>query len=574
MRSEPSLLTMSEALKLLQSDKAENEKFHIDVISDQLLTQFKIFLKAQMIQLGLSMTCNDEQYNGFVNKCFQPVVDCDAHLLFIDSYSMFLHPNLRSHVAGEPRSENQQNEIMQNYLGAIKALAETSNKPVLIVPIELQNDLFHLVPELVLAKGDLLWFQFMASLLQLANEVKNVTCLRPFEVTDFNQVRFAENGEFLISTLGAQLSAKLVPVLYATLKGHLPVKQNAEKKLLITDLDNTFWAGILGDDGAENLHFGETSKGKLHWFYQKFLTFLHDNGIILAVCSKNDSAVVKGAFGNLKLVCAKERFSYIQANWEIKSVNIGVICKELNLLPSSAVFVDDNQLELDEVKRNHPEIVCLRFPSQLVDLPSFLMELKSYFVRPKPMTSVTSRQESYKALSDLSQVKSSSSQEQYLEYLKSVGMVLSVEKISPAHEARAFELVNKTNQFNLTGKRYSQAEFNRFANSTWVVSLKDKFADHGIIGIVLIENNKLEQFVLSCRVFSRFVEDAVFEIIKDQCESFEFAMTEKNGPTVDFLKSRRAFDEEPMGAQLEIKSYRFSKSMNLKPFPGTVTADT
>ncbi|MFZ4403948.1 MAG: HAD-IIIC family phosphatase [Pseudobdellovibrionaceae bacterium] len=520
-----------------------------------------------MTEEKIRLVYDDERYNGFIEKCYSASNESSCHLLVIDSYSIFLHQTVRSNFEGDVKIDK--NEILKKYFIAIEYFLGVTKQSVIIMPLNLENRIFDLLLEGISSSADLLWYQFVCDLIRLSQKFNNVILMKPIKLGAFNQSRFFDNGEFLVSDLANEVSALLMPIVTYNCKGNLPSEMKGEKKLLITDLDNTFWGGILGDDGIEGLHYSETSKGKRFFLYQKFLNFLNDNGVILAICSKNDQNAVIQAFESLNFICKQNRFSKIVANWNLKSQNIDFICKELNILPSSAVFIDDNPLEIEEVKINCPDIQTILFDTSQVD--SFLLSIGAYFVKPHPSTSVEERKESYKVLEKINLAQSTLSTDGYFNYLTSINMCLSIHKLTGGDRNRAFELLNKTNQFNLNGHRFSIEEFNNLLDNIWTVSLVDQFAEHGIIGIVILKDSCLEQFVLSCRVFSRNIEDAIVDFFKDQIRFVSFCKTLKNDPTAEFLKSRKVVKNiDEIDYINTLTRLEFVTSNQLNIFPGSI----
>jgi len=571
MNSENTLMSLSEALKVINaSNSGKLTQYSVNLISDQLMTQFKIFLKARLRSWNIDLTFDDEKYNGFLTKCFEAKTEnrANINLMIIDSYSLLIHPNLRSSEVNSRLNVDLLRENSKRYLDALETFFQSNHKVTIIQFFNLKNEIFNLQPCKEIREEDIVWNELLLEIYKLTLKYKHVHVFDSENLV-FNQVRFVDNGEYLISENASKLSHTLSASLFAHLTGVMPKELKAEKKLLISDLDNTFWGGILGDDGIENLHFSETSKGKIFWLYQKFLNFLHSEGIVLAVCSKNNHANVIEAFNKLQLVCPVEKFSLVVANWDVKSQNIKSICENLNILPESTVFVDDNPLEIEEVKSFNELITCVQFPNKIGDFESFLLQLKSYFSKANRSTSIQMRHESYRALNEINMAREGAkSTDQYYEYLKSVDMKLEINPLDANNRQRAFELLNKTNQFNFHGRRYSEEEFKTFENFAWTISLKDKFANHGIIGVVLLNDFHIEQFVLSCRVFSRHIEDSVFESFRNKIKTFSFKKTEKNNPALDFLLRVGFIKDVSEISQDQIRIFEINNWDKLIGFPG------
>jgi FkbH-like protein len=361
------------------------------------------------------------------------------------------------------------------------------------------------------------------------------------------EVWYLNNGEPLRSVSASGYALEISTVIN-NLQNLFSV---TKKKLLITDLDNTFWSGIIGDDGVESVEFLDSKNGLIHSLYQKFLRLLSSEGVVLAVCSKNSPEVIEQAFEVLELPCPKDRFALISANWGAKSQNIKDICARLNLLPSSAVFVDDNDFELDEVSREIPELEFVKFPDAIDKLPEFLSRLRAYFCRLRIDDGAENRIKSYQTASERDVFSLETPSHNYQAYLKSLNMSLRINRVADRSNSRVLELINKTNQFNLNGRRLTATDYdNKLKNAdVFSVSLEDKNMDFGIIGALVVDKIKngyvFSTAVLSCRVFSRGIETAMFDSISkallrrdtSSVISIDYVPTERNGPVASIVAS-------------------------------------
>ncbi len=277
-------------------------------------------------------------------------------------------------------------------------------------------------------------------------------------------------------------------------------------KAIITDLDNTLWKGVLAE--MDELVPGDHTEG---WpiGYAEALLICKQRGILLAICSKNDDAQTRINFdkvwyGRLRL----DDFASIRINWRPKSENIREILAELNILPEHALFIDDNPLEIAEVQRAFPQMRTLSG-----DPHRWRMEL-IYGVPtqvPRLSEEAAQRTEWLQAKVQREQMAATASdREGYLRDLQLRAEIRSIHADDKAFD-RAVELINRTNQFNTTGRRWSAAELRRFdgdGGRLWILRAADRFAEHGIVSVALIQSGRLRQMVLSCRVFGLGLEDA------------------------------------------------------------------
>ena len=285
------------------------------------------------------------------------------------------------------------------------------------------------------------------------------------------------------------------------------------KKVLVTDLDNTLWGGVIGDDGMEGIQLGTTSAvGEAYRAFQQYIKKLSERGILVAVCSKNDHDTAMEPFRtHPEMVLKESDIVCFKANWQPKPENIKQIAAELSLGTDSFVFVDDNPAEIDIVKQWLPEVDCVHLgadPSEFIQrlAESRLFECASITYED------TQRTRQYRSEQERSQLQSAVGD--YDQFLASLEMVATVSPITSIDLPRAAQLINKSNQFNLTTKRRSEAELQGFLGDKgrygMTVRLQDRFGDHGLISVVLAESQGeslvIDTWVMSCRVLHRGVE--------------------------------------------------------------------
>lgn len=320
----------------------------------------------------------------------------------------------------------------------------------------------------------------------------------------------------------------------------------APKKGLITDLDDTLWRGILGEVGIDGISWDLDHHSQMHAFYQCLLNALSKEGVLLAAASKNEPSLVQEAFNRKDLVLAPHSVFPLEVSWGPKSESVARILKTWNVGADSVVFVDDTPLELAEVKAAHPGIECIQFPTKdSVAIYELVLHLRDRFGK-----SVIAEEDSIRSDSIRRQHASAETQEaakgapsSFLEQLEAeIGFNFTKSPLDP----RALELVNKTNQFNLNGKRYTEASWHKYflnpASFLITVSYKDKFGPLGKIAVIagsLSRRLHIDMWVMSCRAFSRRIEYRCLEELfaKFDIEEMEldYVQTERNGPLSQFL---------------------------------------
>jgi FkbH-like protein len=307
-------------------------------------------------------------------------------------------------------------------------------------------------------------------------------------------------------------------------------------KGIITDLDNTLWAGIVGEDGIDAVSWDLDKKTQHHGLYQEQLASLAASGTLLAIASKNDARVAGQALARDDMVITQDQFFPIEANWGAKSASIARILAAWNISADSVVFIDDSPIEIAEVSAAFPQMQCRLFPSNdpaaVLDL---LNELRDRFGRFSVSDEDKLRSQSLRASSELKQSNADPET-----FLASAEAQLKLAWNQP--DARSLELINKTNQFNLNGRRIDDADWHRRLSDPshflLTVSYTDKFAPLGKIAVALGQVDAdavvLSAWVMSCRAFSRRIEHGTLQAIFERFDCSEirlcFEPTERNAP--------------------------------------------
>jgi len=323
------------------------------------------------------------------------------------------------------------------------------------------------------------------------------------------------------------------------------------KKLLILDLDNTLWGGIVGDCGWPNIGLGgHDAAGEAYKDFQRALKSLQRRGIILGLVSKNDEKVALEAIDrHPEMVLRRDDFAGWRINWEDKATNILELVRELNLGADAAVFIDDNPAERGRVAAAVPQIFVPSWPTDPLEYRRAL-EALSCFDTVSISEEDRNRTRSYVAQRRLANERPAVS---LREWLTSLDLEVEVRPLSGENLRRVAQLLNKTNQMNLSTRRLTEQELlswsTQESNRVWAVSVKDRYADHGITGIVSTACSgpdcSIVDFILSCRVFGRDVESVMVGLAVEEAQrrgatrlSATYLKTEKNAPTLEFFEKR------------------------------------
>lgn len=319
------------------------------------------------------------------------------------------------------------------------------------------------------------------------------------------------------------MSTSVIPDLAYSAAAIIKALYGRNKKVIDLDLDNTLWGGVIGDDGVEGIELGpETSVGMSFYEFQRFLKKYKDYGVLLAVCSKNDEENALLGLRHPDSVLSPEDFVSIKANWESKDKNISESADELGLLTDGFVFIDDNPAECSIAEAQLPQISAVNLRS--VDQVMYELSRSGFFEVTSVSGDDTRRTEMYAANARrAAQQKSFSS---YEDYLLSLDMKASVTDFQPLQLARITQLANKSNQFNLTTRRYTENEIEEISRDDSRIRLcgrlADKFGDNGIVSVIIgriLENNTLEieLWLMSCRVLKRDMEFAMLDELVHIC---------------------------------------------------------
>ena len=328
------------------------------------------------------------------------------------------------------------------------------------------------------------------------------------------------------------MSTEVIPDLAYSIACIIKSVYGKNKKVIDLDLDNTLWGGVIGDDGQEGIEIGpETATGQSFSEFQSFLKGYKDYGVLLAVCSKNEEENALLGLKHPSSILAPEDFVSIKANWQPKDQNIAESADELSLGIDSFVFVDDNPAECAIVEGQLPSVQTI--PVTSVHDAMYILSRSGYFEITSLSADDMHRSEMYAA-----NAKRAAQQKQfgsYTDYLLSLDMTAVISGFEPVYIQRVTQLTNKSNQFNLTTRRYTENEIQQLSNSSDHIclcgQLSDKFGDNGIVSVVIgkINGNALdiELWLMSCRVLKRDMELAMLDELVSQAKAKD--ITRLNG---------------------------------------------
>ena len=346
-------------------------------------------------------------------------------------------------------------------------------------------------------------------------------------------------------------SESFLPVLASEYLRVVRALTGLTRKCIVLDLDNTLWGGVIGEDGINQIKLGgSAAPGNAFYDFQLSLLALNKRGILLAVCSKNNPEEALDAIENHpSMVLRKSNFAAIRTNWQDKATNIAAIAKELNIGLDSLVFMDDNPAERGLVRQQLPDVLTIELPKDPSGYVRALEQL-DVFETLAVTDEDRRRAEQYQEQHARKEFETEASGDVH-SYLRGLNIAARFEQANPFTLPRIAQLTNKTNQFNVTTRRYTEAEIQAKVDDLdrWLVysvNVSDRFGDSGLTGVAIVEKSdhvwNIDSFLLSCRVLGRGIETAFVKTICDRAWSSgvqtlrgEFIPTQKNAPAAQFF---------------------------------------
>jgi len=362
----------------------------------------------------------------------------------------------------------------------------------------------------------------------------------------FFDTRLWYSSVFPFSPAGAMAVCDGITSLAAAI--HLP-----RAKVIAVDADNTLWGGVIGEDGMNGIALGQEYPGRAYQDFQKKLLCLQQRGFILVLCSKNNPEDVAEVFQNHPhQILKNEHFAAQRVNWLPKPDNLRSMAQELNLGLDAFVFVDDSDYECSAVRHAMPEVEVIQVPARPVEIPACLdalarLEVVSLTAEDLEKTAMYTQERLRKSQRERLAETGGSIED----YLKSLDMRMTIGRDDPSLVARLAQLTQKTNQFNLTTRRYSEEDISGMISgdhhSVYHFSLEDNFGSSGIVGLAIVEigagaDARIDTFLMSCRVIGRLAEQAFLHAVMRDLKSrgvtqivAEYIPTRKNVLVERFL---------------------------------------
>ena len=363
--------------------------------------------------------------------------------------------------------------------------------------------------------------------------------------------KFGENNIFNYKQFfygDIRISLDYIPYLAQELMGYVTAVLGLIKKCIVLDLDNTLWGGIVGEDGFDGIELGDTPNGKAFVEFQKELLSLWNQGIILAINSKNNlEDAMKVISEHPNMLLREKHFANIQINWDDKAINFKKIVDEINIGLNSIVFFDDDKINCERIKQEFPEVLTVNLFGDPSQFSTILKELNDFNVLQRTAED-KKRGEMYSQQRERKNLERNVSN--LNDFLNELDIRVKIKKSNNFLIPRISQLTLKTNQFNLTTRRYQEEEIRNLSNDTnfsvGCAQVLDKFGDNGVTGVYIVKKNEtywtIDTFLLSCRIMGRGVENAILSQILKEAKlngveelRAEFIPTPKNKPAENFL---------------------------------------
>jgi len=379
---------------------------------------------------------------------------------------------------------------------------------------------------------------------------------------DFDQFvrKYGENNIFNYKQFFSgdiKISTEYIPKFVDELMRYVYAVTGITKKCIVLDLDNTLWGGIIGEEGFDNIKLGDNPVGRAFVEFQKRLLALNKRGILLAINSKNNfNDAIEVIQKHPSMILREDNFACIKINCDDKVVNLQRIAEELNIGLDSLVFFDDDPINQEYVRESLPDVLVVDFPKDPSQYSQIITEMKEFEVLRITEEDI---QRSSMYLGQKRRKELENKFDDYNEFLKHMNIQVEVKKADSFTIPRISQLTLKTNQFNMTTKRYQEDEVSKFSSSdnkiVECVQVSDKFGDNGITGTYVIEKKDDEEwiidtFLLSCRIMGRGVEEIMIDQIIEKARlsgikriKGEFIPTAKNKPAENFYE-KLGFNKE------------------------------
>ena len=550
------------------------KKIRIAFLASSTINGFEETMRVKCFQKGIDCMTYVADYNQYN----QEILNQDSELYNFKPDITFLILDTR-HILGEhffswysvPHDDRL--KIIDTKINELNELCNTFNSnfdsKLVITSLQIPNySPYGINEENILVSLKEIIYQINTELFKWNKSGKIITY-------DFNEFvrKFGENNIFSYKQFFSgdiKISIEYIPKFINELMRYVYAISGITKKCIVLDLDNTLWGGIIGEDGFDNIKLGDSPVGRSFVEFQKRLLALNQRGIILAINSKNNfNDAIEVIQKHPNMILKEDNFACVKINWNDKVTNLQKIADELNIGLDSMVFFDDDPINQEYVRESLPGVLVIDLPKDSSQYAQIITEMNEFDVL-KITEEDTKRSDMYLGQKKRKELENKVGD--FNEFLKQMNIEVNVQKANSFSIPRISQLTLKTNQFNLTTKRYQEEEIGKFSSSdnkiVECVQVNDKFGDNGITGTYIVEkkNNDewiIDTFLLSCRIMGRGVEEIMMNQIIENAKlsgvkkiKGEFIPTSKNKPAENFY--------EKLGFKKENKFWVFNTHNILK----------
>ena len=547
--------SLSEYISLSKNidDLKFDKKLKVAILSSFTLNGLSEILHVKSSELGIRY----QSYLGGYNQYNQELLDSQSEYYKFSPDVTFLILDIRNFLGENFHfpyniSDNERKLLVSEKINQIeniiKYFEKNLNSKLIITNFNIPSYSPNGITE---TKSD---FGFHEMIEELNRSLRNISKTHSsVYIYDFNHFvsKYGEKNifdyrQFHVGDI--QIALNFIPSFGYDLMSYIKPITGTNKKCIVLDLDNTLWGGIVGEDGFDGIELGHSSNGKAFVDFQKELLSLWNHGIILAINSKNNfEDAMKVINEHPNMILREKNFASIQINWNDKAQNLKQIAEEINIGLNSIAFFDDDKINRERIKQEFPEVLTIEVPDDPSQFSLILKNLNDFNVLQRTDEDIK-RGQMYSQQRERKELeKSISNLDDFLEQLDiKVKMKNSSEFLIP----RISQLTLKTNQFNLTTKRYQEEEIRNFTNDDKFIvgcaQVSDKFGDNGITGVYIINKQEkvwfIDTFLLSCRIMGRGVENGIISQILIDAKNngveeirANFIPTQKNKPAENFL---------------------------------------
>lgn len=442
------------------------------------------------------------------------------------------------------KSEDEGADRITLWKQALAALTSSiSTVPIFVSTIDIRENRIKSLSERICKyelKND--WYQYVQGVVESKNNVYVFDLADT--IAEIGRKQFYSNKMWYMSNM--PYSRDGLNAVSGEIDRILGTAFTARKKIIALDLDNTLWGGVIGEDGVDGIELSDHKEGQRYYDFQRQLLEMKNRGIVLGIVSKNNNEDAETAIRNHPAMLLRDGdFVSRKINWENKAINLKTMENELNLTEGGFIFIDDNPVERETVKGECSDMLVPDFPIDTTELLEFAENIWYDYCRPLRVLG----EDIKKTLMYQNEAKRKQEMSESLnldDYIAKLGMVADIHRMKESELERVVQLINKTNQFNVTTKRYTQAEVEEIAadqnNAIFVVYSSDKYGDSGLISVIILIGSetdvRIDTFLMSCRVMGRKLEDVILNELAAKYQkkiTGEYIPTEKNAPVKDLF---------------------------------------